>query len=290
MRFSYVESMCDPSFYLPLARAAEEAGYTSFAVPDSLGFPKASDTKYPYTPDGDNAFLAGKPFLEPFSLIPAMGAVTERLRFAIFVLKLPVRLPYLVAKSATSVAVLTNNRLGLGVGTSPWPEDFRLCGQDWDSRGKRMDEMIEIIRGLASGEFYAFRGEHYELESSQMCPTPSKPIPILIGGHAEPALRRAARIGDGWMHAGGDPAALSGYLARLTELRARYGRDREPFEVHAISPDAFSVDGVRRLEDLGVTDAIVGFRNAYVVGPDAEPLEQKIAQLERFADEVIAKT
>ena len=150
--------------------------------------------------------------------------------------------------------------------------------------------MIEIIRGLASGEFYAFRGEHYELESTQMCPVPSEPIPILIGGHAEPALRRAARVGDGWMHAGGDPAALGSYLARLTELRARYGRDREPFEVHAISADAFSVDGVRRLEDLGVTDAIVGFRNAYVVGPDTETLEQKIAQLERFADEVIAKT
>ena len=119
MRFSYAESMCDPAFYVQLARAVEQAGYTSFVVPDSLGFPEHSDTKYPYTPDGDSAFLEGKPFLEPFSLIPALGAVTERLRFTTFVLKLPVRLPYLVAKSATSVAVLTNNRLGLGVGTSP---------------------------------------------------------------------------------------------------------------------------------------------------------------------------
>ena len=289
MRFSYVESMCDPSFYLPLARAAEEAGYTSFAVPDSLGFPKASDTKYPYTPDGDNAFLAGKPFLEPFSLIPAMGAVTERLRFTTFVLKLPVRLPYLVAKSATSVAVLTGNRLGLGVGVSPWPEDFQVSGQDWKSRGKRMDEMIEIIRGLATGEFYAFRGEHYEIESIQMCPVPTQPIPILIGGHSEPALRRAARLGDGWMHAGGDPDELKGLLTRLRELRAQYGRDKEPFELHVISMDAFSLDGIHRLEDFGVTDAIVGFRDAYSVGSDTGTLDQKIDQLQRFADDVIAK-
>jgi probable F420-dependent oxidoreductase len=289
MRFSYGESMCDPGFYLPLARAAEDAGYTSFVVPDSLAVPKATETRYPYTPDGENAFLQDKPFIEPFSLIPAMGAVTERLRFATFVLKLPVRLPVLVAKSATSVAVLTGNRLSLGVGASPWPEDFRICGQDWKTRGKRMDEMIEIIRGLSRGDLYEFRGEYYEIESIKICPVPTQPIPILIGGHAEPALRRAARLGDGWMHAGGDPEALKQLLSRIAALRREYGREKEPFEIHAISLDAFHVDGIHRLEDLGVTDVIVGFRNLYAVGPDTQTLDDKLGALRRYADDVIAK-
>src|SRR5271170_6004830 len=100
--------MTDPSYYLPLARAAEVAGYDSMVVPDSICYPEVSDSKYPFNPDGSREFLEGKPFLEPFSIIPAMGAVTERLRFVTFVLKLPIRNPVLVAKQATSTAVLTN--------------------------------------------------------------------------------------------------------------------------------------------------------------------------------------
>ena len=173
--------MCDPSFYLPLAVSAEEAGYHSFVVPDNLGYAGESGASYPYTPDGDNSFLEDKPFLEPFALIPAMGAVTSKLRFTTLVLKLPVRLPYIVAKQATSIAVLTQNRLGLGVGLSPWPEDFLVCGQEWKNRGKRMDEMIEIIRGLETGEFFDFAGEYYEIQRIKMCPVPSQRIPILIG-------------------------------------------------------------------------------------------------------------
>ncbi len=287
MRFSFAESMCDPSHYLPLAIAADQSGWTSMVVPDSICYPEVSDSKYPYTPDGNRHFLEDKPFIEPFTLIPAMGAVTERLRFTTFVVKLPIRHPTLVAKSVSSIAVLTGNRFGFGVGLSPWPEDFRVCGQEWSSRGKRMDEMIEIIRGLTGGGFYEFHGEHYDLESIKISPTPDQPIPVLIGGHAEPALRRAARLGDGWMHAGSEPGTLEPMLARLSELRREYGRERLPFEVHVISLDAYTLDGIRRLEDLGVTDAIVGFRNAYEA--DTLTLEQKTDSLRRYADDLIAK-
>ena len=287
MRFSYAESMCDPGHYLPLARAAEEAGWTSFIVPDSVCYPEISDGKYPYTPDGDRRFLEDKPFIEPFSLIPAMAAVTERLRFTTFVVKLPIRLPVLVAKSAASVAVLSGNRFGFGVGTSPWIEDFQVCGQDWRSRGKRMDEMITIIRGLTTGGFFEFHGTYYDLPSIKICPVPSAPIPILIGGHAEAALRRAARVGDGWMHAGSDD--LGQMLGRLTELRREYGREQAPFEIHVISLDAYSVEGVHRLEDLGVTDVIVGFRDVYHEKKDSMSLQQKIDALRHYANEVIAK-
>jgi probable F420-dependent oxidoreductase len=289
MRFSYIEALCDPSFYLPLAVAAEEAGYHTYVVPDSIAYPEESDSKYPYTADGDRRFLEDKPFIEPFPLVAAMGAVTTRLRFATFVLKLPVRQPVLVAKQASSVAALTGDRFSLGVGLSPWPEDFQITGTEWKGRGRRMDEMIEIIRGLCSGEYFHYDGEFYRIPSLKICPAPAARLPILVGGHAEPALRRAARLGDGWMHAGGDPGELDACLERLRTLRAEAGREGEPFEVHVISLDGFSIDGVRRLEDKGVTDVVIGFRNAYTREPDTQTLDQKLEALRRFAEAVIQK-
>ena len=289
MRFSYAESMTDPSFYAPLARAAEEAGYDSMVVPDSVCYPLHATGRYPYTPDGGREFLEDKPFIEPFSLIPALGAVTTHLRFVTFVVKLPVRNPVLVAKQATSTAVLTGNRLVLGVGTSPWREDYEVLGVPWADRGRRMDEELAIIRGLSAGGYFEYHGEVFDLPPVKIAPVPTEPIPILIGGHGDAALRRAAKVGDGWLHGGGDPADLPRLLARLAGLRQADGAAGRPFEVHVISMDAYSVDGVRRLEDQGVTDAIVGFRWPYQTGPDREPLTDKIAGLRRYADDVIAK-
>ncbi len=289
MRFSYAESMTDPSYYLPLARAAEEAGFDSMVVPDSICYPEESDARYPYNPDGTREFLDGKPFLEPFSIIPAMGAVTETLRFVTFVIKLPIRHPVLVAKQVTSTAVLTGNRLLLGVGTSPWPEDYAVCGVPWGGRGKRIDEQIDVLRGLMGGDYFEYHGDVFEIPSIKLCPVPTKPVPILIGGHHDAALRRAARVGDGWLHGGGDPEDLPGLLARLTELRREYGTLDKDFEIHVISLDAYSPDGIEKLEELGVTDVIVGFRYPYEVGPDTETLQTKVDNLRRFSDDVIAK-
>jgi probable F420-dependent oxidoreductase len=258
-------------------------------VPDSICYPRHATGRYPYTPDGGREFLEDKPFIEPFSLIPALGAVTTHLRFVTFVVKLPVRNPVLVAKQATSTAVLTGNRLVLGVGTSPWREDYEVLGVPWEDRGRRMDEELAIIRGLSAGGYFEYHGQVFDFAPVKMAPVPSEPIPILIGGHGDAALRRAARVGDGWLHGGGDPADLPGLLARLSGLRKAEGAAGRPFEVHVISMDAYSVDGVRRLEDQGVTDAIVGFRWPYQTGPDREPLTDKIAGLRRYADDVIAK-
>lgn len=290
MRFTYAESMIDPAEYLPLAVEAERAGFHSFTVPDSLCYPEVSDSKYPYTPDGNREFLRGKPFLDPFCLASAMGVATERLRFTTFVVKLPIRQPVLIAKQAASVAVLTGNRFGFGVGLSPWPEDFAVTGTEWRTRGARLDEMIEIIRGLTDpgGGFFSYAGRHYQVPSIQLCPAPTRPIPILVGGHADAALRRAARLGDGWMHAGGDAAQLDAYLARLAELRREHGTEKRPFEIHVIAMEAYTLDGVKRLEDKGVTDVIVGFRNAYEA--DTTTLQQKIDALRAYADRIIAHT
>jgi probable F420-dependent oxidoreductase len=290
VRFSYAESMTDPSYYPALARAAEEAGYDSMIVPDSICYPMHSDSVYPFNPDGSREFLEDKPFLEPFSLIPALGAVTSRLRFTTFVLKLPVRDPVLTAKQATSTAVLTGGRLVLGVGVSPWREDYEILGIDWAGRGRRMDEAIAILRGLAAGGYFEYHGTVFDLPPVKIAPVPAAPIPVLIGGHSDAALRRAARAGDGWMHGGGDPADLPGLLEKLARFRREEGTGNRPFEIHVISADAYTQDGIRRLEDQGVTDVIVGFRWPYATGPDTEPLDAKLAHLRRYASTIIPKT
>ena len=288
MRFSYAESLTDPSFYIPLAKAADEAGYHSMTIADSVAYPYESDSKYPYTPDGSREFLDGKEIVEAFVLAAALSAVTTNLRFNFFVLKLPIRHPALTAKQASSLAVLSNNRLGLGVGTSPWPEDYELVGVPFEKRGKRMDECVEIVKGLTTGDYFEFHGEFYDIPKTKMSPAPTQPIPILVGGHADVALRRAARL-DGWMHGGGSsPEELDRLIARLNKFRDEEGKTG-PFEIHVISTDAYTVDGIKRLEDKGVTDAIVGFRYPYILGPDPEPLENKIRNLERFAEKVISK-
>ena len=279
--------MTDPTYYIPLAKAAEAAGYHAMTIPDSVAYPYESESKYPYTPDGSREFLDGKAFVEAFVMAGALCAVTTKLKFNFFVLKLPIRPPALVAKQAGSLNALFDNRLGLGVGTSPWPEDYELMGVPFAKRGKRMDECIEIIKGLTSGEYFEFHGEFYDIPKTKMTPAPKKPVPILVGGRAEAALRRAARC-DGWMHGGGQPEELDRLIKRLNQIREDEGRTG-PFEIHVISADAFTLDGIKRLEDKGVTDVIVGFRIPYIMGQDTEPLDTKIRHLEKFAERVIAK-
>lgn len=289
MRFTYAEAMTRPQYYIPLAQAAEAAGYHSITIADSLIYPSHSDSTYPYTEDGNREFLQGKEFIEALTLAAMIGAATTKLRMTPFVLKLPIRPPVLVAKQASSIAYMTENRLGLGVGLSPWKEDYQVMGVPWEKRGKRFDECIDIVRGLTTGEEFEFHGEFYDIQPVTMTPAPTAPIPILVGGHADAALRRAVTRGDGWMHGGGPQDELDRLLARIDEIRAEEGLTDKPFERHVISMDAYSVDGLKRLEDKGVTDVIVGFRVPYIKGPDTEPLEKKVEALERFAESVIAK-
>ncbi len=181
-----------------------------------------------------------------------MVAVTTTLRFTPFVLKLPVRPPVLVAKQAASVAALTNNRLALGVGISPWPEDFAIIGVPLAKRGKRMDECMDIVRGLTAGGFFEFHGEFYDIPAIKKCPAPTEPIPLLVGGHADRALRRAVLNGDGWMHAGGARRSSTGCWPGSPRSARRRGsrRLRDPRDLAR----RLHLDGIKRLEDKGVTD------------------------------------
>jgi alkanesulfonate monooxygenase SsuD/methylene tetrahydromethanopterin reductase-like flavin-dependent oxidoreductase (luciferase family) len=287
MDFSFGDSMCDPSHLIPLAKAADELGYTTFSVPDSICFPDVAAGEYPYKDGGDRDFLDGAPFIDPFQLIASLSTVTERLRFRTSVAKLPIREPVLVAKQVSSLAYWTDNRFAFGVGLSPWIEDFQVANQDWGTRGRRMGEMIEIIRGLMSGEYYEFKSEFYNIPRIKLCPVPTEPLPILYGGHTEAAYRRAARLCDGFVFTGLTKAQLAETIEQINGYRREYGRQNLPFEICAGVGDLGGVDGVKALEDIGVTELGIGVRNAYE--PDTMTVAEKIAVGEKFANDVIAK-
>ena len=286
MKFSYQVGMCEPDHYLPLARAAEEAGYDGITVADSICYPKEASSKYPYNKDGSREFLESVPFIESLIAISAMAAVTENIRFATFVYKLAVRQAPVVAKQVQGIQAMSGNRFDFGVGISPWEEDFAVCNVPWEKRGKRLDEQIEIVRGLETGEFFGYDGELHQMPANKMCPAPTAPTPILIGGHAEPALKRAARSGDGWMCAGADMEQLQAYIGRIQQLREEYGTSDKPFRVFTTGQDAFTRDGIAKLEEIGVTDVVIAFRNVYEMEPD-KPLDEKIGMLQWYAGEFI---
>jgi alkanesulfonate monooxygenase SsuD/methylene tetrahydromethanopterin reductase-like flavin-dependent oxidoreductase (luciferase family) len=152
-----------------------------------------------------------------------------------------------------------------------------------------MDECMEIVRGLTAGGYFEFHGEFYDIPPIKISPTPTRPIPLLVGGHADAALRRAVLRGDGWMHGGGPNEQLDELLGKIAAIRKAEGVQDKPFEIHVISAEAYTADGVKRLAERGVTDVIVGFRIPYIVGPDTEPLAKKIEHLNRYSDNVIAK-
>ena len=187
MRFAFADSMCDPSHYVPLAQAADRLGFHTFAIGDSICYPETADGEYPYLESGNREFLDGAPFIDPFQLISALSTVTSRLRFRTAVLKLPIREPVLVAKQVASLAVWTGNRFELGVGLSPWVEDFRVTHTDWKSRARRIEQQIAIIRGLMSGSYFSFQSDDYDIPRIKLCPVPSVPVPIIYGGHTDPA-------------------------------------------------------------------------------------------------------
>ena len=208
-------------------------------------------------------------------------------------LKLPVRPPVLVAKQASSLAFLSGNRLGLGVGLSPWPEDFDALGVPWERRGKRMDECMDILRGLTqpgrSRRSSATRAS--STSSSRSSSARRRPRRSRCSSAATPTPRCGAPYARAT--AGCTPAATARSSTGCWSGSPRSGKEegdtRDDFEVHVISYDAYTTDGVKRLEDKGVTDCIVGFRVPYIKGPDTEPLETKIKHLEQYAENIIAK-
>jgi alkanesulfonate monooxygenase SsuD/methylene tetrahydromethanopterin reductase-like flavin-dependent oxidoreductase (luciferase family) len=213
-----------------------------------------------------------------------MAAVTKRIRFYPAVLKLAVREPLLVAKELSSCAVLAGDRIGLGVGLSPWPEDFEVLSQDWAQRGPRSAEQIEIIRGVLSGEMFAYHGRFYDFPRLQIAPVPAQPVPIYVGGLAEPVLKRAARLADGYIgwenpRCGLDDVAQM--IRRMEGYRRDYGRSGQPFDIKFM-PASTAPQTISMLSDAGISDMICApWMDSH--GPHAG-LQDRLDAVQRFAE------
>lgn len=289
-RWTVALATLPPSHLVPMATAAEAAGFDAVALPDSAFYPEQVSAPYPFTEDGRRFWAPETSFVDPLVGIAAMAAVTTRLTFLTNVVKLPIRHPLLVAKQVASLAALSDDRFALGVGLSWMPEEFAWTGTDKRTRGARTDEAIEIIRAVCAGggpRWVEHHGRHYDFDRLMISPAPERPVPIYVGGHSTPSLRRAARLGDGWVSANVTTTRLAEALEELHALRVDAGRADEPFAVSAATVDAFDLDGYRRVAALGVTDIQV--MPWYLYGGDPHDLDVQVASLERFADEVVAR-
>ncbi|WP_137723238.1 TIGR03619 family F420-dependent LLM class oxidoreductase [Prescottella subtropica] len=286
MKFTVGIAMSPLDQLTALAQTAEECGFANIALPDSLFFMETAAADYPYTPDGSRMWNAETPWVDPLIAAAAMGAVTSTIGFYTNVLKLGSRNPLLLARQVGSVANLTGNRFGFGVGIGWAPEEFEWCGAPYKRRGARVDEMIDILEKVLAGGMVEYHGEFFDFDRLQMSPAPSKPVPFYVGGHTEVALKRAARVGDGWTSAMMKFDDIVSTIARLTELRTEYGRADRPFEIQTVCIDRFGKDGYAQLADAGVTDSIVVPWIFDGVGFDA-PVEAKQDSLRKFADQYI---
>lgn len=290
MRWCVPFPMFAADHLLPMARAAEANGFDSIAVPDSVFYPERVSAEYPYSADGGRFWPPETPFVDPFVALPAMAAVTERIEFTTNVVKLPIRDPLLVAKQLASIAVLSGERVSLGVGLSWIPEEFAWTHTEMRTRGRRCDEMIDILRLVCGGggpRFVEYHGTHYDFDRLMISPAPERPVPIIVGGLSEPGLRRAARAADGWISVQNSTAEIAQAIADLERYRAEYGRADLPFSLNVLAIDAFDLDGYRRLADLGVTE--IQAVPWYFYGGDPDDLAVRVDSLARFADTVIAR-
>jgi len=288
VKFWQVASFAEPDQLLGIAQAAEEAGFHGVMLADHLFFPGRLASKYPYSEDGTPGFDGATPFPDPWACFAAMAAVTETLHFSTMVYILPLRNPIEVAKTVGTVAMLSGGRVSLGVGAGWIQEEYAALGVPFKARGRRMDEMIAVLRKLWSGERVEHHGAHFDLAPMQMSPPPGVPIPLYVGGKNALALRRAAHLGDGWLGTGQTPEEAVVILDRLRELRREAGRADEPFETVVplvVPPD---LDLLARLEAEHGMTATSCYPFSYTLGP-VSTLEQKREQMLRFGEEVIAR-
>lgn len=284
MRFAISTAFLPVDQLVAIARRADELGYDAVTMPDHVMDLEQLETPYPYTPDGARRWGFDAQWPDPWVLVGALSSVTTRLRFFTSVYVPATRNPFQVAKSVGTAAVLSGNRVALGVGIGWCREEFALMGQDFSTRGKRTDEALELMRALWSPGWTSFEGDFYSAPRMVMEPTPTAPIPVYVGGLSEVAFARAARH-DGWVGDLYTVEEAGRHAARLAEIRAETGAEGD-FSVITALTDAFLPEHFARAEALGVTD-VWTMPWAYYSGTECT-LEQRLEGLERFAADVMA--
>jgi probable F420-dependent oxidoreductase len=295
VRFHQAITFLPTDQVVPLARACDGLGYAGIYLSDHLFNPAELQSRYTYSerPDGAPGWEKDTSWPDPMCVFSALATVTEHLTFTTGVYIAPARDLVSVAKTVGTAAVLSSNRIRLGVGVGWCKEEFDQTGQDFTNRGRRLDEMIVALRALWAGGWVEFHGQYYDVPRCQMNPSPSAPVPILAGGHSEPALRRAATLCDGWIAAGAyNEEEAWAHLAELQTHRKRAGREDGEFPLYlslAVIPD---VDLYRRFEDAGVTDMVCApwmFTPMELGVTPEQALATRIGACEWFAEQIVAK-
>jgi probable F420-dependent oxidoreductase len=264
-------------------------------ISDHLFNPRHLESRYTYSvrEDGAPGWESETSWPDPMTVIAAMAAATSNLVFTTGVYIAPARDLITVAKSVGTAAVLSDNRVRLGVGVGWCREEFDQTGQDFASRGKRLDEMIVALRALWRGGWVEFHGTYYDVPECQMEPSPSEPVPIIGGGHSPVALRRTAELCDGWIAAGAyDEEEAWTHLGELRAALQKAGRAEEDFTIYLSLNVRPSVDLYRRFAEAGVTDFVCApwmFVDVPAGTPDREAVAARIDAVRWFADEIVAK-
>jgi len=285
MKFFQSVSQTPAPQLVEIARAVEAAGFDGLTMSDHLVRPASVDSRYPYAASGQMAAGTATPYPDCWVLAGALAQVTTRLHFMTCVYVLPMRDPFTAAKAISTAAVLSNERVMLGIGVGWMAEEFALTGQAFAGRGRRTDEMLEILRKLCSGQMEEHHGEFYDFGPVQMQPVPSHCPPVLIGGHSPVALRRAARS-DGWIGVNYDLPQAFEILGALELARKQAGTLNRPFEAAIALNAEPDRDDCKRLEDAGAT--ILFNPPLGLPQPATASLESKLDEIERFAERLIA--
>ncbi len=295
MRFHQAVSFLDFDQIVPLCTACDDLGYAGAYLSDHLFNPAELGSRYTYSvrEDGAPAWAKETAWPDPMCVVSGLATVTNNLTFTTGVYVAPARDLITVAKSVGTAAALSGDRVRLGVGVGWCREEFEQTGQEFANRGRRLDEMIPALRALWKGGWVEFHGDYYDVPACQMNPSPGRPVPILGGGHSEPALRRAATRCDGWIAAGAYSAEEAwGHLAELEAALGRAGRAGEPFDIYLSLAERPDPDLYRRFEEAGVTDMVcapwMGVRPDAGADP-AALLARRIGACEWFAEQIVAK-
>jgi probable F420-dependent oxidoreductase len=285
MRFVISSSFTSMADLKGLAVAADNCGWDAMSFSDHVVNPQTINTPYPYTENGERRWASFTDWPDPWVMIAALAAITTRLKFTNNIFVLPMRNPFLVAKAISTAAIISDNRVIPAIGVGWSKDEFELLQQDFHTRGKRADEMLEIMRLLWTGKMVSYQGKHYQFQPLEMNPAPTAYIPIWVGGISDAALRRAARVGDGWVTDLQSSDEIIACMEKISLYRLEYGRLDQPFSVMATPSDAYSISGYQRLEAAGVSH-ILTQPWAFYHG-DTQDCVKKIDGIKRFADDII---
>ncbi len=218
--------LATPEALTAVATLAESLGFTSVWVTDHIAIPEKTDSHYPYREDRRPPWPANIPYLDAFTALTWVGAVTRTVRLGTSVLVLPMRPPLIVAKAVATLDALTGGRVVLGVGAGWLREEFDLLGQPFETRGRRMREAVRVLKACWADDPVKFEGHYFRLPPFGMDPKPRQGprLPVLGGGESDAALRRVADVCDGWHPLNLGPEAVEEGLRKLRDLAVQAGR------------------------------------------------------------------